>query len=863
MSGISITPELLKTGNSLKKKTTKQGLLSRFMHTTKLFESQDPQFKDSKEYSSLKIKRSERTRSIKLETSKTSYIAKCIGCEQHWSREVSNYVFELLIHFLDSILDDGNDAHLENSSIMENVVRTFLNFLRLTQPEDVLINVLTYLKVFFSKHYKVLLDEETNTQYPTLFCECLMFLCNSDLVEVRRQATSCLYLLIRYLYIINCNTILKPQVLTTLALSKTLQRTGNLDNKEYSPLININYLKEAIDAIGKYAYLDPHPPTQVNNQQDTKPKTEDNSTKKLSTLDAFFRKMEQRVKMLSAMKEKKEESTFAEEVNTQVCKKLQSLLQDTTSVKATLLQQDVHKTEDLFLRISQVYTRIPELRFVWLNQLAGYHNKHSQYLEASQCYLTILSIVFDQLKATNSTLLKGIPIQLFQSISPLKRRSSNTSRGSMSINVNDCFISHQAIEFTEHGILHLLTKTVECLEFAEFFETAIFVEKLTLPILERIGDYNRMSQSYHTLQSLCERLKKLDRLEPFYYKVQLVNFPEKNNADYIYKMPKLFKLYKMNKWCQDKFGGSAPVEVISGSKPVTIDPTKRYVFLTPVKPLMKSVKPIIIGNQKLSKYEGNIRKFYFETAYGKSTKITEARKRKVIITTSDYFPSVKTRLPIESEEEIVLSPIEAAIENIDQQIQKLKEALVIPGDEDPDISQIKVGGNVDLSNLQLVLQGSIRANVNGGPRDIVEGFLKVDQRHLYSLEHVLILNRKCHVFLKLCEEAVRIENQLMDKATERAFHQEMEKALVETQQLFSDHLTPLGEIITTPPSSALSPQDENEANQRRSVIGDIPVIRNFRLSMPTHELSQLGLSFPQNQEMNDDEGTMTPRDFMN
>ena len=867
------TSELVKAGNSLKSKN-KQGFLSKLipMIPGRFVSTEQNTKGDNSQYNQLKKRKSdnqEKTKSVKLETNGSLYVTKCLMIEQNWSREVSHFAFELLVYCIEDILQEKVEHPVEQSAFLENIVKTFLNFLRLNQPEDVLINVLTYLKCFFSKNYKSIFDEDTSTQYPTLFCECLMSLCNSTIADIRKHATAALYLLIRYMYIINYNTILKPQVLTTLALSKTLQKSGNLDSKD-SPLVNITYLKNAIEAIGKYAYLDPEPPIPVNQtlnqeQELVAPKTEP-STKNLSTLDAFFRKIEQRVKFLSAVKERnKEESTFAEEVNTQVCKKLQSLLHDTTSVKTTLALQDIHKTEDLFLRISQVYTRIPELRFVWLNQLAGYHNKHEQYLEASQCYMTILSIVFENLKASNSPILNGVPVQNFFAISPLKRKSSVASARTNP--ANDCFISNQAAEFTEFGILSLISKAVECFELAEFFESSMILERLSIPFLERMGDWSRLSTTYHHLQDLCDRLKKPDRLEPYYYKVQLVGFPtdKQQPEQFIYKMPKLFKLFKMNKWVQDKFGSPQnPVEVISGAKKVNLIPNKRYVFLTPVKPLTKSIKQTVIGNQKISKYEGNIKKFYYESTHGKKTElVTEIHKKKVIITTNDYFPSLKTRLLIESEEEIILTPIEAAIENIDSQITKLKESLQIPGDEDldsPNISQIKIGNNIDLSNLQLVLQGSIKATVQGGPASIVEGFLKIDQRPLYSLEHIITLNRKCHIFLQLCEEAVKIENQLMDKATERAFHQEMEKALAETQQLFAQHLTPLDEMFYANPSNPQSfyPNSPEDGDAQKSVIGDIPVIRNFRFSMPQHELSQLGLNLADTEE----EGNVTPRDLM-
>nr|CAG4717616.1 unnamed protein product [Naegleria fowleri] len=906
------TSELVKAGHSLQKKKNNKGFLSRLVPGAARFVSSDQNLReDVKELRSYHSKSkllesSDKTKSVKLETSATNYVKKCVIIEQNWSREVSNYVFELLVFYVEYILNNSsveqlNVQILDSANLLDHIVKIFLSFLRINQPEDVLINVLIYLKSFFATSYRSIFDEEINAQYPTLFCECLMMHCNSPLVEVRQHATACLYLLIRYMYMINYNTILKPQVLTTLALSKTLQ-------KFVSSIVNIDYLKSAIDAIGKYAYLDPNPPSSSqhlqhlqnltvkpsqnhgidngNNNGNNNTIANDNNAidntsfnhhdsihhrssnsndsnikglllrpsassegVQLNSIYSNLSNIEHEVKLRSTVQDKTEESSFAEEVNSQVCKKLLSLLQDTTSVKTTLALEDIHKTEDLFLRISHVYTRIPELRFVWLNQLAANHIKHGQYLEASQCYLTILSLVFDHLESTKSPILNGIPSQNLAAISPLKRLKhqvvAGTTTTSTSIHNNngksinslmtmgDCFISNQAIEFTEHGIMTLLTKAIEALELAEFFETCIVLEKLAIPFLERVNDWERLANTYHHLQDLCDRLKKPDRLEPYYYKVELVNFPaDKAQPSHIYKMPKLFKLFKMNKWVQEKFGSpfmNDTIEVVSGAKKVDIDPNKKYIFLTPVKPLTKEIKQPVIGNQKISKYEGSVSKFYYESAYGKKTElVTEAYKKKVIITCVDSFPSMKTRLMIEAEKEIILTPIESAIDNIDSQISKLRDALQIPGqDEDIDISQITIGTNIDLQNLQLVLQGSIKATVQGGPASIVEGFLKMDQRPLYPIDHIITLNRKCHIFLRLCEEAVKVENQMIDKATERAFHQEMEKALIETQHLFAQHLTPIDyERFYTQTPNHQNYNNEGDEN------GDVETgIRNLRLGL--------------------------------
>lgn len=76
--------------------------------------------------------------------------------------------------------------------------------------------------------------------------------------------------------------------------------------------------------------------------------------------------------------------------------------------------------------------------------------------------------------------------------------------------------------------------------------------------------------------------------------------------------------------------------------------------------------------------------------------ISEQFKRKVVLTTSRCFPYMSLRLPIIDHEELVLSPIEVAIEDVANRNQQL--ALAIHA-EPP-----------DAKFLQMVLQVSCESN---------------------------------------------------------------------------------------------------------------------------------------------------------
>lgn len=87
----------------------------------------------------------------------------------------------------------------------------------------------------------------------------------------------------------------------------------------------------------------------------------------------------------------------------------------------------------------------------------------------------------------------------------------------------------------------------------------------------------------------------------------------------------------------------------------------------------------------------------------------EQCKRKTILTTMHSFPYVKTRVSVQDRQQLVLSPIEVAIEDV----QKKSNELELATSNEP----------VDAKILQMVLQGCVGTTVNQGPVEIALVFL--------------------------------------------------------------------------------------------------------------------------------------------
>jgi hypothetical protein len=726
----------------------------------------------------------------------------------------------------------------------------------------------------------------------------------------------------------------------TLALSRTLQHVEPTGD----------FLRDAFQFMSTYAYIDVNAPGNKRHLMKRTSSVKDDVKEADTTNGGFkqalalFQRIEKRtIETNTNNKVHEKMASFADDVE-KLSLRLQNLLLDTISVNATIARgnKDAHKTEDLFYRISLSYLKIPELRFVWLQQLAQYHRQNSHYSEAALCYCRVLAFVFDYLKKLSSPIVKELPIHLFTSLvghlsnehkqlqvasandsktrhlqspvvtaqvdekgTPLqtvRQRSMSyipnylpsTPKSPKSINLApkspkgspttpttpqenvepladdtpDVTVSSSAPEFTESGIIQLLRTTVTLFELAEYYEWTIPLHKILIALLERREDNKQLSEIYSQLHKVYDLIdqstKEKARLFPNYYRLGFYGNGWDKDVDgkeFIYKLPKLFKLFKMKANVLDMFGQD--VEIITNPKKPdldTLDPNKRYVQLTHVKPYIKEldelnppikeeVKPVVVTPSRPStptlfrqrsqtSIEGvpsdtqplferktdfqrsvNIHQFYYETAYSinakkLSDKVTEVYKRKVIMTIEGHFPHVKTRLPVIKETEIVLTPIEAAIENMIEQCRRLEEVCT---NTPPDVGQ-----------LQMVLQGSVRTTVNNGPKEIVESFLSATERSKYNADHVKKLNDKCLMFLRWCDKAVKLDAEYK-RHDQSQFHMELEKGYEETKLLFDQHLVTIPNV-QTPTIERRVTEEEKEAE----VYG-----ANWRVSLPKHVLQTM------------------------
>jgi len=155
----------------------------------------------------------------------------------------------------------------------------------------------------------------------------------------------------------------------------------------------------------------------------------------------------------------------------------------------------------------------------------------------------------------------------------------------------------------------------------------------------------------------------------------------------------------------------------------------------------------------------NISSFIFETGYSSQGKnvakegLAYQQKKKTIFNIAHAFPYMTNRIEVTSSSEVILSPLENAIELIDGRVAALKAQL----NTNPP----------RLNALQSVIQGSVVAMVNEGPLKICEIFLSPDavdpEGQPYNKHQIEYLKAQMAEFVKVCAFAIRLNKSLISQ----------------------------------------------------------------------------------------------------
>ncbi|XP_050362134.1 dedicator of cytokinesis protein 7 [Nymphalis io] len=462
-----------------------------------------------------------------------------------------------------------------------------------------------------------------------------------------------------------------------------------------------------------------------------------------------------------------QDTNFPEQVKDLVFN-LHMILSDTVKMKE--FQEDPEMLLDLMYRIARGYQHSPDLRLTWLSNMAQKHMERSNHLEAGMCLVHGAALVAEQLRARG----RGAAL--------LQRVTHNALDESCADPLHHHLTPHELQALLEHAASELMT--------AGMYETVNEVYKVLIPIAEENRDYKKLANIHGKLNEAFTRIEQLHGKRVFgtYFRVSFygARFGDLDGEEFVYKEHALTKLPEIFSRLENFYGqrfGPENVVIIKDSNVVDVsalDPDKAYIQITYVEPYFEPHEL----RTRITHYERNynIKRFMYATPFTAGGRahgeLGEQCKRKTLLTTAHHFPYVKTRIQVVQRTQIILTPIEVAIEDIQKKINELAAAT---SQEPPDPKM-----------LQMVLQGCIGTTVNQGPLELAQVFLApvVDgSQPVTRLTNKLRLAFKD--FSKKCHDALK-KNKNLISSEQREYQRELERNFAR----FTERLAPL--IHATP-----------------------------------------------------------------
>ncbi|KAL8624516.1 hypothetical protein ACOMHN_053059 [Nucella lapillus] len=625
--------------------------------------------------------------------------------EANVSTEMGLVVLDILCLYCQTFKKDlearGGDNHL-----MRTVFQLYLGYLRSPQSETLQRHVFGAWRAFIKKFQMVLFKGSADMCGE--LCYEILRCCNSKLASTRREACALLYLLMRTNFeFSNKKSFTRVHLQVIISVSQLIGSVVGLSTTRF---------QESLAIVNNYA----------------------NSDKSI------------------------QKTAFPGEVR-DLTKRIRTVLMATAAMKEN--ENDPELLVDLQHSLAKSYASTPELRKTWLQAMAHQHIRRENFSEAAHCYIHIAALIAEYLKRRGS-FPQGC--QSFGSISPNIVAEESGIRDDSGM---------QDVQYTEETLVEFLELGAQYMEKGQRYEVMGDVYRVAIPIYEKLRNFQKLEHCYQHLAqayaSVLEVMKSGKRLLGKYFRVAFFGqtfFEEEDGKEYVYKEPKVTSLpeicERLRGQYTDKFGKDA-IKFINDSNKVNaseLDSKYGYIQVTFVTPYFEEKEL----QERVTNFERNntIRRFMFETPFTKGSQaqgsIEEQYKRRTILVTTHTFPYIKKRVEVMSggRKEIVLTPIEVAVDEIQTKVSSLREVINSPVP--------------DAKRLQLNFQGCVSAQVNAGPLAYAEAFLAADEDSaaLHPPDKVDRLKEVFREFVTTCKDALDMNAKLIT-TDQKEYHESL------------------------------------------------------------------------------------------
>eukprot|EP00027_Filamoeba_sp_ATCC50430_P006902 CAMPEP_0168562256 /NCGR_PEP_ID=MMETSP0413-20121227/12026_1 /TAXON_ID=136452 /ORGANISM="Filamoeba nolandi, Strain NC-AS-23-1" /LENGTH=1688 /DNA_ID=CAMNT_0008593671 /DNA_START=186 /DNA_END=5252 /DNA_ORIENTATION=+ len=608
--------------------------------------------------------------------------------------EVNFIVLDTVIEFVNCFeknLNKVSDSGIDNESQSNPLLEHILDILKilLSSPSDAFLSYLyCALHDILSRLSSSLFQTQTRYYCRDLIYDILRH-CNQKDNDVRSKASALLYSLIKE----NWKQFRNISVIRHFAQLAQSKLVGSEKKKEYI------YLLGSLDSLKKHCLVDADVAAEG----------------------------------------------FVQQVN-----ELVTRLIDITKYEKKIAQNwvDEEVTADIYIQIANDYRESPDLRLTWLDNLALIHVQWGNIEEAAQCKIHMSYLVAQYLVRIKPNVLpKELRLAIPKTISDKNLDLKNKLNPSIVHNpfgriapniLTDLHLSDeiftdegrfQSERWSITGLCELLRDAVTLLKRERRYELCLEIFHLLASIYKHDKNYAEMIKWAEQYKDICENLVKLtvEGKEIFsrYYRVTFFSkkwFAEDHRKVFIYKKKYRFTIGDVAQMIAKQLAHKTrldPSQIVSlPNKEVdhsTLDPEKIYFQIVAVKPYFDEVEQQ--SEDRVSQFQQNfnISEFISEVPFmsdgGKfdEADVSRQQKRKTIFCIGKSFPYLNNRIEVAQSRDIVLSPIECAVEAMQQRAAQFRsEVYCTP---------------VRKNNLQALLTGTLATTVNVGPLRFCEVFI--------------------------------------------------------------------------------------------------------------------------------------------
>ena len=346
--------------------------------------------------------------------------------------------------------NNNNTSHngkvFQSQNLLKNLTKLLLNSLNSQQSTRTLASLFHLQRAFVTKFSDLIFEQDTD------YCSDIAFIllkhCTSKLRHVRAQASASLYFLMKQNYEIG-NNFSRVKIQLTMSLSLLVAGLNCSDQR----VLNVSALKRSLKSILNYA---------------------DNDLELI-------------------------ESTFPSQVKDLIIN-LNTILSDTCKMREFL--DDPEMSIDLMHRVANCYQNSPDMRLIWLQNMAQKHLERQNLVEAGQCLIHAAALVAEYLAIIENRSYLPIGCASFKNVSINVLEESAISDDVMQPLEGICTGKY----FSETGLIGLVEQAAVFLMHSQHYEVANQLYKILIPIYESHRDIKKLSQVHSKLHDCFNKI---------------------------------------------------------------------------------------------------------------------------------------------------------------------------------------------------------------------------------------------------------------------------------------------------------------------------------------------------------------------